>query len=58
MGIARTTTDTARIFGALTGAGVPFLLAATLIACVVGMPIGAVDVVPRDELFKFRRHLG
>ena len=23
-----------------------------------GIPIGAVDVVPRDELFKFRRHLG
>lgn len=23
-----------------------------------GMPIGAVDVVPRDELFKFRRHMG
>ena len=23
-----------------------------------GMPLGAVDVVPRDELFKFRRHLG
>ncbi|OWR01617.1 pseudouridine synthase [Sphingopyxis witflariensis] len=23
-----------------------------------GLPMGAVDVVPRDELFKFRRHLG
>ncbi len=23
-----------------------------------GMPLGSVDVVPRDELFKFRRHLG
>jgi 23S rRNA pseudouridine2605 synthase len=23
-----------------------------------GIPLGAVDVVPRDELFKFRRHLG
>ena len=23
-----------------------------------GLPIGAVDVVPRDELFKFRRHMG
>ncbi len=23
-----------------------------------GLPTGAVDVVPRDELFKFRRHLG
>ena len=23
-----------------------------------GMPLGAVDVVPRDELFKFRRQMG
>jgi 23S rRNA pseudouridine2605 synthase len=23
-----------------------------------GLPMGAVDVVPRDELFKFRRHMG